>query len=162
VQTRDDGTHVILPVAGCLTASPDHAGLPVMLPRESDGEMRRDGSRAACEQPKHPVAERGRVHGAPELSSCQVLSVAAKRKVDLSSERRQRRWRTQHQRPDRSRGQDKRPRGAARLGDGRGIVSAHVSSGTPRCVRATATSRTRQFSNAFNEHRTSRSARHEQ
>ncbi len=33
-------------------------------------------------------------------------------------------------------GQDKRPRGAARLGDGRGIVSAHVSPRTLRRARA--------------------------
>ena len=158
MQTKDDGTHGILPVAG----QPDHAGVPVMLPRESDGEMRRDGSNAAFVQPNHPVAERGRVHGAPELSSCQVLRVAARRKVDLSSERKQRRWRTQHQRPDRLRGQDKRPRGAARLDDGRDIVCTRISRGTPRCARTTATSRSRQFRNLFNEYRTSRSSDHEQ
>lgn len=47
VQTEDDGTHVVLPVAGRRMASSDHAGLPVMMPRESDEEMRRDGSSAA-------------------------------------------------------------------------------------------------------------------
>lgn len=57
MQTKDDGTHVILPVAGRRMASLDHAGMPVMMPRESDGEMRRDGSSAADVQPKHPVAK---------------------------------------------------------------------------------------------------------
>ena len=41
VQTMDDGKHDILPVAG---VNPDHARVPVMLPRESDADMRRDGS----------------------------------------------------------------------------------------------------------------------
>ncbi len=67
MQTKDDGTRAILLVA----AFADHAGMPVKLPRESDGDMRRDGSEAAeplrsgCT--KHAVDERGRVHGAPDL-----------------------------------------------------------------------------------------------
>jgi hypothetical protein len=36
-----------------------------MLPRETDDEMRRDGSDAASVQPEHPVDERGRLHGVP-------------------------------------------------------------------------------------------------
>ena len=43
MQTKDDGKHAILPVA----RSRDHAGMPVTLPRESDGKMRRDGSEVA-------------------------------------------------------------------------------------------------------------------
>ncbi len=67
VQTKDDGTHAILPVA----ALADPAGSACELPRESDGDMRRDGSEAAewlrsvCTEPA--VDERGRVHGAPDL-----------------------------------------------------------------------------------------------
>lgn len=38
------GKHDILPVAG---ASQDHAGVPVMLPRNFDADMRVDGSRTA-------------------------------------------------------------------------------------------------------------------
>jgi hypothetical protein len=69
VQTKDDGTHVILPVADAVAVSSDHARLPVMILRDSDGSMRRDGSSAARPQPSHPVAERGRLHGAPVFSS---------------------------------------------------------------------------------------------
>lgn len=58
MQTKDGGKHDILPVAG----RPDHAGLPVMMPRESDPDMRRDGPRP---QGPAPVDERGRLHGAP-------------------------------------------------------------------------------------------------
>jgi len=67
VQTKDDGKHAILPVAG----RPDHARVPVMMPRESDGKLRRGGSETAWpvrpDSTKHPVDERGRLHGAPEL-----------------------------------------------------------------------------------------------
>ena len=40
----DDGKHDILPVAGAML---DHARVPVMLPRQSDADMRRDGSTTA-------------------------------------------------------------------------------------------------------------------
>ncbi|WP_141383890.1 hypothetical protein [Nitrobacter winogradskyi] len=69
--------------------------------------MRRDGSSAANVQPKHPVAERGRVHGVPGFSSYEVLRIAAKREVVLSSEKDKRRWRKRARDPDRLRGLDK-------------------------------------------------------
>ena len=40
----DDGKPDILPVAGAIL---DHARVPVMLPRQSDADMRHDGSRVA-------------------------------------------------------------------------------------------------------------------
>jgi hypothetical protein len=40
----DDGKREILPVAGAML---DHAPVPVMLPRQSDADMRRDGSATA-------------------------------------------------------------------------------------------------------------------
>ena len=84
MQTKDDGKHDILPVAG----RPDHAGLPVMMPRESDGELRRDGSETAQplrpDSTKHPVDERGRLHGAPGLSNLAERRVAACAKAILS------------------------------------------------------------------------------
>ena len=43
VQTKKDGEHDILPVAG----RPDHARVPVMMPRPFDSDMRRDETRAA-------------------------------------------------------------------------------------------------------------------
>jgi hypothetical protein len=54
------------------------------------------------------------------------------------------------------RGQDKRPRGAARLGDGRGIVLASVFIVAPRCEPELCSPRRRQFRNPFNENHTSR------
>jgi hypothetical protein len=53
-------------------------------------------------------------------------------------------------------GQDKRPRGAARLGDGRGIVLASVFIVAPRCEPQLCSPHTRQFRNLFNENHTSR------
>ena len=71
-----------LPVA----RSHDHAGMPVTLPRESDGKMRRDGSEVAqAWQPggeNCPVDERGRVHGAPGFSTIAALPLAAKNRVE--------------------------------------------------------------------------------
>jgi hypothetical protein len=51
VQTKDDGTHVILPVADTLAVPSDHARLPVMMLRHSDLKVRRDGSRPATRLP---------------------------------------------------------------------------------------------------------------
>ena len=71
-----------LPVAG----QPDHAGVPVTLPREFDGNMRRDGSDVVwLLQPidtKQAVDERGRVHGAPELSPVKERLAAEAFRVD--------------------------------------------------------------------------------
>ena len=55
MQTKERGKHDILPVAG---ASLDHALVPVMLPRNSDADMRRDGS-----------ATPPRVHIPPSMSA---------------------------------------------------------------------------------------------
>lgn len=53
-------------------------------------------------------------------------------------------------------GQDKRPQGAARLGDGRDIVVARISPANRDVREHGATSRTRQFRNLFNKDRTVR------
>lgn len=54
------------------TAGPRRSACDV--PRESDGKMHRDGQSAAVrQQPDHPVAECGRVHGAPELMLAEAL-----------------------------------------------------------------------------------------
>jgi len=73
VQIHDDGTHVILPVATPLKMRLDHAGVPVMWRRHTDGKMRRDGLRAALLQRFCAVDERARVHGAPGLSLVATL-----------------------------------------------------------------------------------------
>ena len=67
MQTRNDGTHVILPAAAPIDRRPDRARLPVTMLRQSDGKVRHDGSSAALMQPKHPIAVRGRLRGASEL-----------------------------------------------------------------------------------------------
>lgn len=54
MQTRNDGTRVILPAAASLLRLPDRARLPVTLLRQTDGKLRHDGSSAAFVQPQHP------------------------------------------------------------------------------------------------------------
>ena len=44
-------------------------GRPVTLLRQADGKLRHEGSIAAFVQPKHPVAECGRLHGASGLDA---------------------------------------------------------------------------------------------
>lgn len=73
MQIYDDGTHVILLVATPLKVRLDHAGVPVMWLRQTDGKMRRDGVRVALLQRNYAVDERARVHGAPGLSPSTTL-----------------------------------------------------------------------------------------
>jgi hypothetical protein len=47
----DDEKHDVLPVAGAIL---DHARVPVMLPRQSDADMRRDVSTTAQTVPNPP------------------------------------------------------------------------------------------------------------
>ena len=70
MQTKDDGTHVVLPVADALAVSSDHARVPVMMLRQSDAKMRRDSSRPAIQQPINPSlsAENCTAHQASQLS----------------------------------------------------------------------------------------------
>jgi hypothetical protein len=89
VQTKDDGKHAILPVA----ERSDHARMPVTMPRDSDGKMRRGGSNAARLQPHHPVDERGRLHGAPELEPFAEQRIAAKIRVEFTNAKEKRRCR---------------------------------------------------------------------
>src|ERR1700682_44509 len=85
----------------------DHAGMPVMLLRHSDGKMRRDGSSAAGAHHHRPVDERGRVHGVPGLSSGVEAAVAVWITVGCRSREERRRWVKYQKIPDRLRGQDK-------------------------------------------------------
>jgi hypothetical protein len=75
--------------------------------RESDGKMRRGGSKAARTQHQHPVDERGRVHGVPELSAKADKPVAGKISVALNAGKEKRRWGTRRANQPRLRGQDK-------------------------------------------------------
>src|ERR1700722_3295551 len=95
MQTMEDGKHDILPAAGPRS---DRAGSPVMLPRESDCKVRRDGSSAAPVQPKQAVDERGRLQGASELSGVVPWRIAASARMDLSSGWSERRWQRRRKR----------------------------------------------------------------
>ena len=107
MQTKDDGKHDILPVP----ERSEHARVPVMMPRKSDGKLRRDGSETV--QPvrpdsmKHPVDERGRLHGAPELDPKAEQRIVEKHRVVFSNEKEKRRWGTRRARQARLRRQDK-------------------------------------------------------
>ena len=107
MQTKDDGKHDILPVA----ERSDHAGLPVMMPRDSDGKLRCDGSETV--QPvrpdsmKRPVDERGRLHGAPELDPKAEQRIAAKIRVEFTNAKEKRRCRKRSPIATRLRLQDK-------------------------------------------------------
>lgn len=114
VQINDDGTHAILPVATRMRCDVDHARMPVMWLRHADGKLRRDDSRAAALQPNTPVAERGRVRGAPGLAAVVDKRVQAWRRGPCRKRERKREWVRAEQQHDRLRGRDKRPQCAAR------------------------------------------------
>jgi hypothetical protein len=107
VQIKDDGTHAILPVTRRTDVQPDHARVPVMMLRHSDGKLRRDGSRAALWQPDHPVDERGRVHGAPGLAGVVEYRGRACIRGPCRHRGDERQWVRTRKKLDRLRGQDK-------------------------------------------------------
>ncbi|MDK1494271.1 hypothetical protein QN219_30385 [Sinorhizobium sp. 7-81] len=113
MQTRNDGTHVILPAAAPIERRPDRVGLPVMLPRESDGKMHRDGKSAAVPRPETAIAECGGLHGAPELETRWEQRIVAKTSVFYSIDKEKRRCSTVHPKHNRLGRQDKRPHIAA-------------------------------------------------
>ena len=116
MQTRNDGTHVILPAADPIERRPDRARLPVTLLRQTDGKLRHDGSSAAFVEPKHPVAERGRLHGASGLD-CQKRNRSAEHRfVYYRNSEEERRCQKDHWKHNRLRLQDKRPHIVRRLG----------------------------------------------
>ena len=106
VQIKDDGTHAILPVTRRTEVQPDHARLPVMMLRHSDGKLRRDGSRAALWQPNTAVDERGRLHGAPGLAVVEQPRVRARIRGPCRNQERKREWSRERRLVDRLRRQD--------------------------------------------------------
>ena len=107
----DDGKHDILPVAGAIL---DHARVPVMLPRQSDADMRRDGSTTAqtvpnppsmsteeCTAPQDSQAGNGSTSW---LSRKRIISYNSANSDTMASRRR--RWPRREKDP-RLRGQDK-------------------------------------------------------
>ena len=116
MQTRTDGTHVILPAAVPIGRRPDRARLPVTMLRQSDGKVRRDGSSAADVQPEHPVAERGGVQGASELEARERRRAVANSIVYSRIGKDERRCPQEQWKYDRLGGQDKRAHIARRSG----------------------------------------------
>lgn len=143
MQTINDGTHDILPVAAPFTQRPDRARMSVTMLRQSDGKLRRDGSSAANGQPKHPVDERGGVQGASELQVRERQRAVAKNVVYLRSQKEKRRWRKQQQKHDRLGGQDKGARCAPQ--DSRAFSTAYMLK--PRGARTRRSLRLRHFLN---------------
>jgi len=117
MQTMDDGKHDILPVAGAIL---DHARVPVMLPRQSDADMRRDGSTTAKTVPIPPSmsAEECTAHQDSQTGDGSTGWLGNERAVSQISaspdtmENRRRKWPERGKGP-RLRGPDKRPQGAA-------------------------------------------------
>ena len=110
MQTKDGGKHDILPVAGAIL---DHARMPVMLPRQSDADMRRDGSTTAQTVP-NPPSMSAEECTAPQDSQAGIGSTRwSSRKGTLSHNRaspdtvecKRRRW-PRRERDPRLRGQD--------------------------------------------------------
>ena len=111
MQTMDDGKHEILPVAGAIL---DHAQVPVMLPRQSDADMRRDGSMTAQTVPNPPSMSDEECTSPQEsqagIGSTRWMSCERTLSQDGASpdtvERRRRRWPKRERDPG-LRGQDK-------------------------------------------------------
>lgn len=116
MQTRNDGTHVILPAAAPIARRPDRAGLPVTMLRRSDGKVRHDGSSAAFMQPVDPVADRGRLHGASGLDARIRNRAIEHRIVYYRRFGEKRRCQKDHRKHNRLRRQDKRAHIALRFG----------------------------------------------
>jgi hypothetical protein len=122
----DDGKHDILPVAGAIL---DHARMPVTLPRQSDADMRRDGSTTAQTVPNLPSMSAEECT-APQDSHTGIGStrwlnsqrtLSQNRASPDTVESRRRRWPEREKRP-RLRRQDKsaasgRAHGVGRIGD---------------------------------------------
>jgi hypothetical protein len=120
VQINDDGTHAILSVTSRTPVQPDHARVPVMWLRRSDGKLRRDGSRAALLQRHYPVDERGRLHGASGLAVVDEPRVLARIRGPCRNQERNGEWLRQRRMLDRLRWQDKsrKVRPVGRMEDG--------------------------------------------
>ena len=145
MQTRNDGTHVILPAAAPIARRPDRAGLPVTMLRHSDGKVRHDGSRAANKQRCYAGAERGRLHGASELDARVRDRGLAHRIVYYRSLEEERRWRESLGKYDRLRRQDKSPHIAR--SDGRLFSKGYVA--ISRCLNIRCTLWQWRFLNGF-------------
>ena len=103
IQTRKTGSTV-----SCLwPATPDHAVLPVMLPRDSDSDMCLEGSNAGFVPPKTALDEHGRMHGVSDLNDCKGSSKWAWITTALTGKKGEWRWRRLAEKRPQIRMQDK-------------------------------------------------------
>jgi hypothetical protein len=81
--------------------------MPVMLPREFDSDMRRDGSNAADVQSKTTVDERGGVHVVPDPDTFADLRGPAWNRAPITVKEERWRWRRLAEKRDQIGGRDK-------------------------------------------------------
>ncbi len=98
MQIRDDGTHAILPATRYPKGRRDRAKLPVTWLRQTDGKLRRNGYAAAIVQPRHAVAERGKLHGALGLLAVEELQIRPRCRRVFDDEDGEHRWRKRRRR----------------------------------------------------------------
>lgn len=98
MQIQDDGTHAILPARRCPKGRRDRAKLPVTWLRQTDGKLRRNGYAAAIVQPRHAVAERGKLHGALGLLAVNELQIRLRCRRVFDDEDGEHRWRKRRRR----------------------------------------------------------------
>ena len=115
MQIQDHGTYAILPARRCPKGRRDRTKLPVTWLRQTDGKLRRDGYAAAIVQPRHAVAERGKLHGALGLLAVNELQIRLRCRRVFDDEDGEHRWRKRRRRswqrgrtPGRLKRQDKR------------------------------------------------------
>ena len=110
---QDNGKHDISPVA----VQTDHARLPVTMPRNSDSDMCRKGSRIASMQSDIALDEHGRLRGVSDLErDFADLRTRASNSWSNSAKERKRRWRILAQKRSQIRWRDK----SAAVGRGAG------------------------------------------
>ena len=103
IQTRKSGSTV-----SCLwPATPDHAVLPVMLPRDSDSDMCLQGSNAGFVPPETALDEHGRMHGVSDLDDCKGPLTWAWITTALTVKKGEWRWRRLAEKRPQIRMQDK-------------------------------------------------------
>ena len=103
IQTRKTGSTI-----SCLwPALLDHAGMPVMLPRDSDSDMCLEGSNAGFVPPKTALDEHGRMHGVSDLNDCEGPLKWAWITTALTDKKGEWRWRRLAEKRPQIRMQDK-------------------------------------------------------
>jgi hypothetical protein len=103
IQTRKTGS----PISCLWPAMSDHAGMPVMLPRDSDSDMCLEGSNAGFVPPKTALDEHGRMHGVSDLDDRKGPLKCAWITTALTGKKGEWRWRRLAEKRPQIRMQDK-------------------------------------------------------